>query len=939
MKRLAHGGRIDRSRPIGFRWDDRGLTGFAGDTLASALLAAGEAIIGRSVILGRPRGIMAAGLEEAHGFAQIGDGAESEPLVRMSAVELVAGLAASSRITKGRLPNEPDPARFDHRYAHCDLLVVGGGPAGVAAALVGARSSARVILAELEPELGGSVLRERDSNTVPAWLADAARELTGAPDVRVLTATTATVALDQNGMVLTERLGSRRPAGERGLIPEKRLWHVRAKAIVLATGALERPIVFQDNDRPGIMLATAARAYLHRFALAPERGLVFTTNDDGYRTALDWNAAGVPVAGVIDPRPNPTGRLPQLARDAGIQVITAAVVAGTTAETDGRLRAAVVRTDAGAEEVSCDLLAVSGGFDPSLNLHQQRGGKTRWDEHLLCAVPERALPGQWIAGAAAGRFTLGGCRADGAAAARSALASLGLVPAGAAEGEEDDPDDAAAALFAVPAPDGDESRSFVDPHRDATVAGVERAIGSGIRHVEHVKRYTLIGTGVEQGRGAKVNAGAVTARGVGRPLTDIGTSSARPPVEPIVFHALSGLAKGPLFEPVRTTAIHPAHEAAGAVFEAVGQWLRPRYYPLPGESMADATLRECRAVRQGVGMMDVSTLGKIDVQGPDAARFLDRLYINTMATLEPGKGRYGVMCRQDGTVFDDGVVMRLTTDRFFVTTTTGNAAAVLDWMEEWLQTEWDDLRVWVTSVTEQWSTVAIAGRGSRDVIQRLAPGLDVTNSGFPFLGVRNATPAGLPPAMIARVSFSGELAYEISVPRPHGISLWEAVADAGSGQGVVPYGMEALHVLRAEKGYFIVGQETDGSTTPTDLGLGRMASKTKDFIGKRSLGRTAMVRPDRLQLVGFRPVDPDALAVEGAAVVADPNQPEPMTVLGHVTASHRSVALGATFGLAMVAGGLGRRGATVHARADGRTVPITLCDPVHYDPDGARRDG
>jgi sarcosine oxidase subunit alpha len=355
--------------------------------------------------------------------------------------------------------------------------------------------------------------------------------------------------------------------------------------------------------------------------------------------------------------------------------------------------------------------------------------------------------------------------------------------------------------------------------------------------------------------------------------------------------------------------------------------------------MAGATLRECRAVRERVGMMDVSTLGKIDVQGPDAARFLDRLYINSIATLKLGQARYGVMCRQDGAVFDDGVVMRLAEDRFFVSTTTGNAAAVLDWMEEWLQTEWTELRVWVTSVTEQWSTVAVVGPGSRDVVSALAPELDVSNAGFPFLGIRRATVAGFAGTLVARVSFSGELAYEVSVPRPYGIGLWEAVAGAGRAEEIVPYGMEALHVLRAEKGYFIVGQETDGSTIPADLGLARMVSKTKDFIGKRSLGRSAMLRPDRLQLVGFRPTDPTVLVIEGAAVVADPTQPEPMTVLGHVTASHRSSALGATFGLAMVAGGFERKGETVHARADGRLVPVVLCDAVHYDPEGARRDG
>jgi sarcosine oxidase subunit alpha len=909
------------------------LSGYAGDTLASALLGAGITVIGSSVSLGRPRGIMSAGFEEAHGFAQVGTGGSSEPLVRMTAVPLAAGLVAESRITKGYLAKERDPARFEKRYAHADVLVVGAGPAGLAAALLAKRAGARVILVDADVEPGGSLLGDPaplDGRPGDAWVAEVAAELGAAADVRFLPRTTAAVSLDQNGMILVERVDR---------FAESRLWQVRARAIVLATGALERPIVFPDNDRPGVVLASAARAYLHRYALVPERGVVFTTNDDGYRTALDWAAAGVPVAAVVDPRPDPSGELPRLCRLAGIPILTDAVVIGTVGGSDGALRA-VRLGRAGHRELECDLLAVSGGFEPALNLHSQRRGPTRWDESLLAAVPEVALPGQWIAGAAAGRFGLGAALEDGARAARAALGALAIaaepwIPPAAVTVGAGPP----APLWKVSAPDGDESRSFVDLHRDVTVRGLDRALGAGLRHVEHVKRYTLIGTGVEQGRAAKLNAGALTALGSARPIAEVGTSSARPPVEPIGFHTVGGRASGPRYEPIRTSSIHELHVAARAVFEPAGQWLRPKAFPLAGESKDAAVLRECRAVREGVGLMDVSTLGKIDVQGPDAARFLDRLYINPMASLEPGKGRYGVMCRSDGTVFDDGVVLSVAPNRFFVTTTTGNAAPVLDWMEEWLQTEWPDLRVWVSSVTEQWATVAIVGPRSRHVIRQLAPTLDCSNEAFPFLAHRRARVAGIDDAQVARVSFSGELAFEVSVPWPLGPALWTAARAAGQPFGITPYGLDALHVLRAEKGYFIVGQETDGTTNPADLGLGRMIAKHKDFVGKRSLRLPQMIRPDRRQLVGFLPVDGVTLVPEGAPLVADPNEPHPMTTLGHVTASHRSAALGRTFGLAMVKGGFSRSDTVLHVVADGRATPVTITSAVLFDPEGQKRDG
>ena len=929
MKRLPTGGTIDRTTRWSFSWNGQPLTAHPGDTLASALLANGIAIVGSSVSLQRPRGVMSAGAEEAHAFAQLGEGGETEPLVRATSVEIFDGLVARGLTTKGVLQHGIDQARPDRRSGHCDVLVIGGGPAGLAAATVAAAAGARVILAEHRAELGGALLGDDDQidgRNAGRWIATTEAALAANPEVRILTRTTAVVALDQNGMILVERRQS------------PRLWQVRARQIILATGALERPVVFQDNDRPGIMLAGAVRRYLHQFALAPERTVVFTTNDDAYRTAIDLVEAGQTVAAVIDPRPNPDGALPERARAAGIDVIAGSVVVGTEADATGVLVAVMVAPSGGGEpyRIECDVLAVSGGFDPVLDLHHQRRGKVHWDEPLAAFAPSEPVGGYQVAGAAAGRLALADCLSTGQSAGHAAAVAAGFSPAAAeVPSAATIRIHAPAPLWQVPAPDQDESRSFVDLHRDVTVAGVNRALTAGIRSVEHLKRYTLIGTGVEQGRTSKVNAGVLAARFQDGPM---GTSSARPPVEPIAFATLAGRARGNRFDPIRTTSIHPAHVAEGAVFENVGQWKRPRYYPRPGESMADAVNRECRAARQGVAMMDASTLGKIDVQGPDAAEFLERLYVNRIANLKPGRARYSAMCRLDGILFDDGVVMRLAPDRFFVTTSTSHAGPVMEWMEEWLQTEWSDLKVWLTSITEQWATIALVGPEARAVLAEAETDLDLSAGAFPFMAVRFGAVAGLQ-AQVARVSFSGELAFEVSVPGYQGAALWNALMTAGAGRGITPYGLEALSILRAEKGYLIVGQDTDASTTPADAGLGWMIAKDKDFIGKRSLRRKAMAAPGRLQLVGVLPADPSTVVPEGAQLVADPGQPTPMTILGHVTSSFWSPTLGRSFGLAMVKGGLERQGQTLFAPLGAHPVPVTIVGPVFYDPEGARRDG
>jgi sarcosine oxidase subunit alpha len=715
-----------------FTFDGAEYEGRAGETLAAALVRNGVLGGFRSIYRGRARGVFSAGEEEPNALVQVA----GEPMLRATLVELYDGLVAEPLAGKGRLVAPAAAHRYDKMHAHCDVLVVGGGRSGRAAA---------------EAASGDVMLVDGRAGT---WA----------------------VGLYDGNLVL---------AVERG----RRLWQIRAKTVILATGAIERPAVFADNDRPGTMLAGAFEAY-----------------------------------------GRPAGATP-----------------------------------------------TSGGWSPRVHLWSQARGRLRWDDRIGAPVPDGELRGIECVGR---------------------LTGAGL------------PD---APRFALP--DGDEDAMFVDLERDQTVAELRRAIGAGLRSVEHVKRYTTIGTGSDQGKTANVNAIRVTAELLQVHPGELGTTTFRPPYVPISFALAAGRNRGPLFDPIRVTPIHQAHVDAGAVFEPVGQWHRPRYYPASGEDMDAAVLRECAAVRAGVGKQDASTLGKIDVQGPDAVAFLNRIYTNAFDSLAVGMCRYTVMCKPDGMVFDDGVVMRVGEQRFVCTTTTGNAAPVLAWMEEWLQTEWPHLRVWLTSVTEQWATVAVAGPGSRALLQPLTA-IPLANDEFPFMAIREGEVAGIP-ARVCRVSFSGELAFEVNVDGRRGLDLWQAI-DA------TPYGTETMHVLRAEKGYPIIGQETDGTVTPQDLGMDWIVSKVKpDFLGKRSFARADTARADRKQLVGLlleRRV-PEGTQLAGGE--------------GHVTSCYDSVALGRPFALALLRRGRERIGETV--TADG--VAAEVVDAVLYDREGARRDG
>jgi sarcosine oxidase, subunit alpha len=949
--RTGAGGRVDRARPLRFTFDGREYTGLAGDTLASALLANGVHQVATSIKLGRPRGIVTAGSEEPSAIVQI-EAPFPEPMLTATTIELYDGLVARGLPGQGRLAATPDPARYDATHAHCEVLVVGAGPAGLMAALTAARNGVRVVVVDEQPEPGGALLGSTDridGRPAADWAGAAHAELRANPDVRFLSRCTAFGYYD-DGFVLalekrTDHLGESGPARAR-----QRVWRIRARQVIVATGAHERPVVFADNDRPGIMQASAARTYLNRYGvLVGRRAAVFTTGDSAYEAAVELADAGVEITGVVDARDVAPAHWQAECARRGIPVRTGHVVTGTSG--NGRVTSAHVarRGSAARDGLACDALLVSGGWNPAVHLFSQARGALRYDESLGAFLPGGTVDGVRVAGAAAGTFDLAGCLADGADRAAAALADLRVpvrapaLPAAPPAPEGRPP----SVVWRVPDPaePGEPSRQFVDLQRDATAEDILRAAGAGLRSVEHVKRYTTIGTAHDQGKTSGVIASGIVAEALGAGVGELGTTTFRPPYTPVAFAALAGRDTGDLHDPARVTAIHPWHVAHGALFENVGQWKRPWYYPRDGEngaieSMTAAVLRECRAAREGVALMDGSTLGKIDVQGRDAAELLDRLYTNLMSTLKVGSIRYGVMCGVDGMVIDDGTVIRVGDDRYLLTTTTGNAAKVLDWMEEWLQTEWPHLRVSLTSVTDHWVTVPLVGPRSRDVLARVAPGLDVANEAFPFMTWRDATVAGIP-ARICRISFSGELAYEINVNAWHGLALWEALIEAGRPYGITPYGTETMHVLRAEKGYPIIGQDTDGTVTPHDLGMAWVVSKKKpDFVGKRSFDRAENRRPDRKHLVGLLPTDGTTVLAEGAQVLASAEIPAPpVPMLGHVTSSYRSAALGRPFALALVRSGRDRIGETLHAWHDGELVPVTVAGPVLYDKEGARRDG
>ena len=995
--RLPSGGRIDRERPVSFSFDGEGFSGYAGDTLASALLANGVRLVGRSFKYHRPRGVVTDGVEEPNALVQLGIGASGEPNARATQVEIHDGLTAASQncwpsvrfdagavngllgallpagfyyktfmwpgrwwmryeyfirraAGLGRAPSGPDPDTYDKSYGHCDVLVIGAGPSGLVAAHAAGRTGARVLVVDERPEPGGHLLGTRqaiDDAPAEAWVSSMVSELAAMEDVRILPRATALGYYDHNYVTVLERCTDHLPYRERHGRVRQRLWKVRAKQVVLATGAHERPLVFRNNDRPGVMLASAAQSYVNRYAVRPgSNAVVFTNNDTAYDPALDLADAGARVT-LVDLRTELSDPRRAQLRRRGIELLAGHAVTdvrGTRAVTGVSVAALTASGSAwagGSRRIPCDLVCMSGGWNPAIHLFSQSGGRLAFDEAQGAFVPGEARQAQFSAGGCNGTGALAFALSEGREAGKAAAAACGFRKRGGTSLPKVDVAEEMPIrlLWTVPArpPNRRLDKHFVDFQNDVTAADIALAAREGYRSVEHLKRYTTTGMGTDQGKTSNVNALAILSETLGADVATTGTTTFRPPYAPATFGALAGRDVGELADPIRTTPMHQWHVEQGAPFEDVGQWKRPWYYPRRGESMREAVDRECLAVRNAVGILDASTLGKIDVQGADAAEFLERIYTNSWKRLRVGRCRYGLMCTEDGMVFDDGVTLRLGENRFLVHTSSGNAARVLGWMEEWLQTEWPELEVYCNSVTEQFATASISGPLARRLLAELTTGIDLDRDAFPFMSWRDGHVAGLP-ARVARVSFTGESSFEINVPAGYGLSLWTALMHSGRRYGITPYGTEAMHVLRAERGFILAGQETDGTVTPYDLGMERIVSRSKDFLGKRSLDRADTSREDRKQLVGLLTDNPEDVLPEGGQIV-DTVTDLPMRMIGHVTSSYFSANLGRSIALALVEGGRGRHGEPVTVPLERVVVSARITEPRFFDPDGERAHG
>jgi sarcosine oxidase, subunit alpha len=957
--RLKHGGRIARDTTLSFTFDGRRYTGFAGDTLASALLANDVAIIARSFKWHRPRGVLAAGIEEPNALVTVGEGVYGEVNLRATEISLYEGLSARSQncwpsagfdmaavigffkpllptafyhktfkwpswrwyekairnaAGLGRLAHSPDPDRYCTRFHHCDVLVVGAGEAGLRAALSDAQSGAQVTLIDSDSDMGGSLLwgggawygREDEAHVSSRRLEDILRQLREMSNVRLMQRTLALGCYEDNFVVALERLSDvhgphlRTPAGCR-----QRLWKIRAAKLILATGAIERPMVFTKNDLPGVMLCSAVRIYLNRHAaIGGKNVVIFTNNDSAYATALDLHRSGVRVAAVIDVRQAPMSEIVDETRSAGITVYTGHAVARAhgrrklSAVRIARLKSGAKEFIAGTEfQVKCDLLALSGGWNPTTQLFSQAGGTLRYTEEHACFIPDGSLPSVHCVGAANGDFS---------------------------------PAPAAWIQAFWRAPDAATHKQWVDYSYDVTVADIELAAREGFTSIEHLKRYTAVGMGVDQGKTGNVNALALLGQLTAREPPQVGTTTARPVFHPVRIGAVAGHRVNELGQRYRRLPI-TWHENHGAPLEDHSGWLRPHCYPHAGEPLQDAVAREASAARDCAALFDSSSLGKIAVFGPDATTFLNRLYINDVTTLKPGRLRYGMMLNENGIIKDDGVFGCIDATNYWVYTSSAGARDIHFWMQEWLQCEWRDLDVSLVPQTAQWATVTVSGPKARTVIAGLGLAVDLAASSFRHMHFC-ATQWQGQPMWLRRVSFTGELSFELDIAADLGESLWRRLMELGDSHGITPLGMEALDVLRIEKGYLEVGVDTDGETTPLDVGWrAAIDRKTHDFLGRRSLLRPAQQSSDRLQLIGLLPADSDRLLPVGAHALDERAEP-----IGHVTSSCFSHRLNRSIAMARIRSGYSRIDEMVNVDVDGEHHRAKIGPHVFYDPQGRR---
>jgi sarcosine oxidase subunit alpha len=979
--RLPAGGLIDRDRVVGFSFDGRPLSGFQGDTLASALIASGVRVVGRSFKYHRPRGVLTCGSEEPNALVELRSGPRREPNTKATTIELYEGLVAESQnhwpslrfdllalnslvspllpagfyyktfmwprfawkrlyepmirraAGLGRAAAANDPDHYEQAFAFCDVLVIGAGPSGMMAALTAARAGARVIVADEDFSFGGRLLADRceiADMSGPQWAARCLEELASFPEVRLMPRTTVFGVYDGDTYGAIERVADHLPVPP-AFTPRQRLWRIVATRAVLASGATERGIAFSGNDRPGIMMASAMRAYANRFAVAPGRRIaVFTNNDTGWHAASDLLRAGAQVAAVIDSRRDVS---PALIPKSGVDRL---ILGGEVVSTRGHmgLRSIAVRGPGRTESVAVDALGVSGGWNPVVHLACHLGERPRWHERIASFVPGDLPENLVVVGSANGAMRLGACLAEGAAAGARSAEAAGFAPKPVDLPSTADEACAVTPLWHVA---GSDAKAFLDFQNDVTVADVALAVREGFESVEHVKRYTTLGMATDQGKTGNLLGAAVVARLTGRSLAETGTTSFRPPYTPVAIGALAGYRGGRHFRPTRLTPSHAWAERQGAVFVEAGLWQRAQYFPQAGErDWLETVTREVTAVRSGVGFCDVSTLGKIELQGPDVPAFLDRLYINTFSTLKVGRARYGVMLREDGFVLDDGTVTRLAEDRFFMTTTTANAVRVFQHMQFCHQVLWPELDLRFVSVTDHWAQFSVAGPRARDTLAGIVdPAFDLSNAALPYMAAGEVTVCGGLPARLYRLSFSGELAYEVGVPARYGEALADRLMEAGRAHGIVAYGTEALGVMRIEKGH-VAGNEIEGRTTAHDLGLGRMMSTKKDCIGRVMASRPALSDRARPSLVGLKPAQPGSRLRAGAHLVG----PEPTATAseGVVTSAAFSPSCGHWIALGLLARGGDRIGDRVRLVDPVRdeAFHVEVCAPCFVDPEGER---
>ncbi|WP_455270135.1 sarcosine oxidase subunit alpha [Rhizobium herbae] len=992
--RIPGAGRLTPAKTARFFFDGKSYAALEGDTVASALLANGVHLVGRSFKYHRPRGIVSAGAEEPNALIGVErDAARKQPNVRATVQDVFDGMKVISQnrwpslafdvgavnnllapffaagfyyktfmwpkqawkhvyepqiraaAGLGVSPTEDDTDHYSSRYAHCDVLVIGAGVAGLSAALAAAKTGARVIICDEQPEVGGALHYDKsvtiDGLDGYAWAQGTAANLAKMENVTVLPRTTAFGYYAQNFVGLNERVTEHLAKPDKKL-PRERLWQVRAKRVIIATGAIERHMVFANNDRPGIMLASAARTFLNHFGVAVGKKVgVYTANDSAYEAAFDLKRAGITIAAIVDSREQPGEAVLAEARSLGIEVLAGHAVV----DTGGKLRVSsmsVARNGGGsARKIAVDALLVSAGWTPSVHMFSQSRGKVAYDFES-----QRFLPGTYAqdclsVGACNGTNDLQATIEESLAAGELMSNASGFTAsekialqgvnafawtggmAGAAEGAGPDTT----------------VKAFIDFQNDVCAKDIRLAVREGMHSIEHIKRFTTNGMATDQGKLSNIHGLAIAAETLGREIPKVGLTTFRAPYTPVTFGTLINHSRGELFDPTRKTPMHALEEAEGAVFEDVGQWKRAWYYPRAGEDMHQAVNRECKTVRDVAGIFDASTLGKIEVVGPDAAEFLNLIYTNSWDTLKPGRCRYGIMLREDGFVYDDGVVGRMAEDRFHVTTTTGGAARVMNHMEDYLQTEFPHLNVWLTSATEQWAVIAVQGPKAREIIAPLVEGIDLSNEAFPHMSVREGKICGVPTRLF-RMSFTGETGFEVNVPADFGPAVWAAIYKRAEALGACAYGTETMHILRAEKGYIIVGQDTDGTVTPDDASLGWAVGKKKaDFVGIRGLRRPDLVAEGRKQLVGLLTKDPHVVLEEGAQIVADPNQSLPMTMIGHVTSAYWSENCGRSIALALVAGGKAKIGQTLYVPMPDKTIAVEVSDMVFFDKDGGRING